>query len=195
MDKNIASVIGMRLKIARKASGYKTSKEFAKKHHTASSTYSQHETGKRLLSVENLIAYSESLNINPGWTLTGEGPPCINQDLEKENRILQEIKSLEKKGLIPTSRGPIITGTRYTNIDIMAFKNILSVMIPLLKETTGTATNEQLIDFSFEIYNQIVIMDAEPEVKRALIGMSINSFFKGMKAKKIGGMVNKIANL
>ena len=67
--------IGVRLRAARRYAEYSSAKAFAKKHSIAESTYSQHETGKRALNAEALAHYSELLNINPGWLLTGQGQP------------------------------------------------------------------------------------------------------------------------
>lgn len=63
--------IGRRLRIARKACGYKSARAFATKFDVPESTYSQHETGKRSLSPELLLFYSNSLGIDAGWLVTG----------------------------------------------------------------------------------------------------------------------------
>ena len=60
---SISTNISKRLKIARIASGYKTAKDFAAQHDIPNTTYSQHESGKRALSVENLCNYASLLNI------------------------------------------------------------------------------------------------------------------------------------
>lgn len=71
MSMTIAQQIGRRLRLARKACGYKSARAFATKYNIPESTYSQHETGKRALGPELLIFYSQCLGIEPGWLLTG----------------------------------------------------------------------------------------------------------------------------
>ena len=67
----ITEIISTRLKIARKANGYSSTKEFVEKNSIASTTYWQHESGKRALSIENLFNYSEILvSVRPAPLLT-----------------------------------------------------------------------------------------------------------------------------
>lgn len=71
--------IGTRLREARRAAGYSSARYFATTHNIPESTYSQHETGKRSLSVDMLLHYSTLLQVNPGWLLTGMGESCTKE--------------------------------------------------------------------------------------------------------------------
>ena len=197
MEKNITVAIALRLRVARKASGYKTSKEFAKKHNIAPSTYSQHETGKRLLSIESLLSYGETMEVNPSWILTGEGPPCFANtgDNDRESKILKAIRSLEEAGEIRAAPGALITNARYSNIDIMLFKSLLLAIIPFLKNFNDNIAHEHFIDFSFQVYNQVVMTNVDSKTKRALIEISVQSFFKGMEASRVKEIAQKGENL
>jgi transcriptional regulator with XRE-family HTH domain len=64
--------IGKRLQKARKNSGYRSARAFARHHSIPESTYSQHETGKRSLSPKMVIYYCECFNINPTWLISGQ---------------------------------------------------------------------------------------------------------------------------
>lgn len=85
---NISSVCE-RLKISRINSKYRSAREFANKNDIAESTYAQHESGKRALTLKNLLLYSKKLNVNPAWLLTGEDPITIDDKTEKNSPIIQ----------------------------------------------------------------------------------------------------------
>lgn len=63
-----------RLKRARMEAGFETAKEFAEKNNLKISTYTLHEAGTRNMSIEVTEFYSQLLNINVEWLLTGIGP-------------------------------------------------------------------------------------------------------------------------
>lgn len=77
--------IGARLRFARKIAGYSSARCFAVQHSIPESTYSQHETGKRALSIEMLLHYSQLLKTNPNWLLTGMGD-AHNQDYQNTDK-------------------------------------------------------------------------------------------------------------
>lgn len=113
--------VSKRLKIARKANGFKTAKEFSEKYSIPTSTYNQHEGGKRTLSIENLINYAYMLNIDPTWLLTGQGNPCENEVFSDiEQKILEEQDNLGKSGELDLSAIPIISSNKtYCNINVV----------------------------------------------------------------------------
>jgi len=65
--------IAIRLKLARRKRNFRSARKFAKRYTISESTYAQHESGKRSLSIITLLKYSGLLSINPAWLLTGEG--------------------------------------------------------------------------------------------------------------------------
>jgi len=70
---------GERLRIARIARGYRTSKAFAAKHGIPQPTYSLHETGNRGMSVDVAKRYADLLDVSAEWLLfgRGEGPSGV----------------------------------------------------------------------------------------------------------------------
>lgn len=82
--------LGARLRVARKASGYRTAKAFILKHKIPASTYSQHESGARMPDEETLKFYSKKLGINFDWLRTGQGNPYKDLTNDKKNVIQEE---------------------------------------------------------------------------------------------------------
>ena len=68
----LVTTLGLRLRAARKAAGFKTAREFSHTQAIAQSTYGQYETGKRALNAEALVRFCRALNINAHWLLLGE---------------------------------------------------------------------------------------------------------------------------
>jgi SOS-response transcriptional repressor LexA len=62
-----------RLKQLRIARGFPTAKAFALKHQLKVSTYTLHEAGTRSMSFAVIESYSQLLNVDKHWLLTGEG--------------------------------------------------------------------------------------------------------------------------
>jgi transcriptional regulator with XRE-family HTH domain len=84
--------LGARLRAARKAAGFKTSKEFLNKHSVPASTYSQHESGARVPDDETLKFYSKVFDINLDWLKKGNGQPFNNISISKKNiQIFEEL--------------------------------------------------------------------------------------------------------
>jgi hypothetical protein len=179
---NFSKNVSKRLRIARLASGYNSAKEFTEKHSIPASTYSQHENGKRMLSVENIIHYSELTNVDPAWLMTGRGNPCgerLNQS-DLEEKILAEQEKLEKTGAIDVIAVPLVSmEKKYSNVNIHIFKRILNVLLPLLKDIPDSKI-EDVVDFCFDLYNRIVATNADGPDREKLIKIGFESFFKGM---------------
>lgn len=177
----ITEIISTRLKIARKANGYSSTKEFVEKNSIASTTYWQHESGKRALSIENLFNYSEILNIDPSWLLTGNGNPCGEYgDKKIEQNILEQQEALGRQGKLIAKAIPSISlENQYSNINIGIFKKILQELIPLLNNVPPSKTDE-VINFSFDLYNRIVTTDVDDKERVKLIQICIESFFSGL---------------
>jgi len=63
--------VAKRLKLSRQRAGYRSAREFAMKFGFKVTTYAQHESGKRAISIENAKMYSKLLNLHPAWLMTG----------------------------------------------------------------------------------------------------------------------------
>ena len=183
--------IALRLRIARTASGFKTSKDFAEMHAIALSTYCQHETGKRPLSIEQLFCYSELTGVEPVWLLTGNGNPCSNSaNKQMEQTILQEQEKLGCSGELAVNAIPVISEQdRFSYVNMKVLKKIILESTPLIKEIPG----EHLpiaVDFCFELYNRIITLEAKDEERMKVIKIGLKSFFEGLGMRDDGSKKN-----
>ena len=92
---NLDKEIGKRLRMARKARGYKSARSFASRYKIPESTYSQHETGKRSLNPELMMLYCERLDISPGWLVSGQDGSnvTLSQTKQQTVELLQALQS------------------------------------------------------------------------------------------------------
>lgn len=188
----ITQNIALRLKIARIASGFKTSKDFAEMHAIALSTYCQHETGKRPLSIEQLFHYAELTGVESVWLLTGTGNPCSNPDNKQmEQTILLEQEKLGCSGELAANAVPLISDQdRFSYVNMKIFKNIILESTPLINEVAAEHIPDA-VDFCFELYNRIITLDAKDEERIKVIKIGLKSFFDGLGMR--GGGLNKIS--
>lgn len=179
--------IAVRLKIARIASGFKTSKDFAEKQAIALSTYCQHETGKRPLSIEQLFFYAELTGVEPTWLLTGDGNPCSNSDNKhKEQTILQEQEKLGCSGELAVNAIPLVSDqNRFSYVNMKLFKMIILNSLPFIQNISDAHIPET-IDFCFELYNRIITLDAKDEERIKVIKIGLKSFFDGLGVRGEG---------
>lgn len=88
--------LGARLRAARKAAGFKTSKEFLKKHRVPASTWSQYESGARLPDDEILKSYSKIFAVSFDWLKTGKGKPYKQLTTTKQAVMAEELADIGK---------------------------------------------------------------------------------------------------
>ena len=192
---NFAINISKRLKMTRIASGYHSAKEFTEKYSIPSSTYCQHENGKRMLSIENIIHYAELTDVDPAWLMTGKGNPCgekLNQS-DLEEKILIEQEKLEKIGELESSAIPLISiEKKYSNVNIHIFKRILNILLPLLKDIPDSKI-EDVVNFCFDLYNRILATNADGADREKLIKIGFESFFKGLGMRITDEFLRNIA--
>lgn len=86
--------LGARLRAARKAAGFKTSKSLVKKHKIPASTYSQHESGARTPDDDTLKFYSKIFSVNFDWLRDGKGLPYSTSSVSSKNIIKEELLDL-----------------------------------------------------------------------------------------------------
>lgn len=159
--------IGKRLRMARKASGYKSARAFATKHDIPESTYSQHETGKRSLNPELMILYSDRLGISPGWLLTGQEGMVgeLRSVREQGDQLMEEIAAQSER---MNSLNNVVA-LRQTDIlvDVDAFCRIVDAL--LSDSASNLSRNEvrQLIVRCVEKYNGSLNVYDQTERKEA----------------------------
>ena len=75
--------IAARLRQARIAAGFSTAKSFAERLNLPQPTYAMYELGKRGLSCEAAVQFTQALGVSLNWLLTGteEGAPRTSTDI------------------------------------------------------------------------------------------------------------------
>lgn len=139
LNKKIESKdIAKRLKEARKARGFKAARTFSKLHQIAESTYAQHESGKRKLNITTLLEYSDLMQINGAWLLTGQGAMFASP----------EDSSALKLGNITA--------------DLPKLSMLLQIVIPYIEDSKITDDNA-LTEIIYKMYREIEINDLDVE--------------------------------
>jgi transcriptional regulator with XRE-family HTH domain len=165
--------IARRLRAARKAAGYKTAKDFAQTKNIPISTYSQHENGKRSISVELLFTYSSSFQVNPYWLLTGEGEPYLGRN-NKEKKTILEKESFSITDKVQES------SPNYAFIDVELLKKTLLAIEPLFNDESLNLSFAQLIDYCFNVYEKVSNIEADLSEKEKIIHLTISSLKLGV---------------
>ena len=176
--------IGLRLRAARRAAKFKSARIFAAQHNIPESTYSQHETGKRALNPDMLLRYSELLDMNPGWLLTGEGMPYFlpKEDPENTADIYQKIVNL--KNYINVSVVDIpIKKDQQIGIDMELFSEIFREITRSFAASNMSFTCKECVEFCAEVYNTVVATSIEQKNRKAVINISIASLKRGINKK------------
>jgi transcriptional regulator with XRE-family HTH domain len=102
--------LGARLRAARKAANFKTSKEFSKKHNVPESTYSQHESGSRQPNDDTLKLYSHAFGVNFNWLKSGKGQPYNLTSNTRKNTMAEELIDLK----------PLKSNSQIINSEVLA---------------------------------------------------------------------------
>ena len=177
----LSEQIGLRLRSARRAANFKSARTFAFQYNIPESTYSQHETGKRSLSPEMLLRYSDLLNVDPSWLLTGEGSP--NQDQVKQEMTSPEIQNLKDylDGSVNTI--PPIKD-RIALVDMDLFIDVLRAIAVTFSNDKIRVGYEELLEFCIEVYNDVVTSAVNGRNRNSLINLSIFSLKRGINKKR-----------
>lgn len=180
----ISEQIGLRLRAARRAASFKSARTFATQHKIPESTYSQHETGKRSLNPDMLLRYSELLDIDPGWLLTGEGVPysCDGYGQEQQECIKQKILNL--KNYVNVSTDAVsVTNNDPAVVDVQLFSEILRETAKVIAIDNIHLTSTELLEFCSEVYNSVVSISIDQQNRRSVINISIASLRRGLRSK------------
>ncbi len=179
---NVDIEIGLRLKIARKAVGYKTALNFANKMNIPKSTYSQHENGKRSLTAEQITHYADKLDIEASWLLTGLGHPCPSgkNKIQRKEEIEREIIVLQASNDLPTIKNPHIEiNDNSAVVNMELFSKIITSAIKALASKNLQIQAEELVAFCIDAYNNIEFLVTSPEEKNKIIDLSVSSLLRG----------------
>lgn len=184
MKKNtLASQIGKRLRVARKAAGFKTAKSFALKYGIAAVTYSQHETGKRSLGIDVLIKYCNILNVKSNWLISGKGCPFF-----KNGKFTEEVLKDELKYQIYDYGNDIIEEFEILKkpvalVDVIILGKIVENLLDVFSEKPAPIPHDEVIDFIIEVYNDVIKITGDYAEKSRIIKLSLLSLKKNYESK------------
>lgn len=184
---SISKNIGKRLKIARQVAGYKTAKAFYEHFSIPKTTYSQHESGLTCPSADLLIFYSNILEIDVTWLLTGRGHPCPNA-VDAKNRkalITLAVHELQEKGELPlVTSQPINADSDYALVDVGLLKKILVQAIDIIPNNQHSIDSNEMLEFCLNVYNNIEPLRIDNNEKDKIIALSIASMLTGRKPNR-----------
>jgi hypothetical protein len=181
--KCLTDAIAARLSAARRVC-FDSARSFAKQFDVPESTYSQHETGKRALSVNALLEYSDWLSIDPGWMLTGKGLPYpgAKGGADRQSALYQHLNKIDKEQLFAFEQRYLIQHD-FAIVDVALFREVLQKMMTAAKDIESL-NNESLLEFAFDAYNSVVQTSADHAHKVQMIELSIASLVRGLSHQK-----------
>lgn len=154
--------LGARLRAARKAAGFKTSKTFSKKNKVPMSTYSQHESGARMPDDETLKFYSKIFLVNFDWLKDGKGAPYSS--------INTAINMLEEELFDLNSFKPI------SSINQNLLTSILSELISIHASKISNQTSKKIATDTLKIYKAISQRDTSDKNKMKILKHVLNEY-------------------
>lgn len=191
--KSVPARIAARLSAARKVY-HDSARSFAIANNLPVTTYSQHETGKRALSVSGLLEYGSWLRVNPSWLLTGKGLPYPNdeQAIERQAQLYNFLDERDQSELYDVEQAFIIKG-EVAEVEVALLRVVMEKIVGI--SNLITITESELIDFAFDTYNSVAQTSATFEDKVLMVDLSIQSLARGAKARDGGaeGVSNKRA--
>lgn len=178
---SVPARIAARLSAARKVH-HDSARSFALANDLPVTTYSQHETGKRALSVSGLLEYGERLQVNPSWLLTGKGLPYPNdeQAIERQARLYNFLDERDQGELYDIEQAFLIKG-EVAEVDVGLLKVIFEKIIAV--SALIAVKEKDLVEFSFDTYNSVVQTSASFEDKVLMVDLSIQSLVRGASAR------------
>ena len=168
----------IRLKTCRIIAGFKSARLFATTFSIPEKTYSQHENGKRKLSIDSLLIYSTVLKINPLWLLTGEGFPS---DSDEFNNSINEYLTINYNQRVVL---PKLSHDQKCQIDSKLLTEVLSKITEIISHHNIDIDHEDIIEFAYSVYNSIIGTNANSETKANLIDLATKSLLAGRNIKK-----------
>jgi transcriptional regulator with XRE-family HTH domain len=154
--------LGARLRAARKAAGFKTSKSFLKKSKIPASTYSQHESGARIPDDDTLKFYSKLFTVNFDWLKNGKGLP-YTQIAPKNNTLEEELLNLEEF-------------KSNTAINHAVFTTILRETISNHASSIPTKIIKKIADDTLKLYAGTMLLDTSNKNHAKKLKSIINEY-------------------
>jgi transcriptional regulator with XRE-family HTH domain len=184
MGRTLTNDIALRLSAARRVS-YDSARHFAKEFGVAESTYSQHENGKRALSVTALWEYGRWLGVEPGWLLSGKGLPYpqeARECTEKQAALFYQLDALDKERLYEEEQRYLIKDG-YAMIDVDVLKRVMTTLVDEMKNSVDIDA-DIFLEFVIDTYNSVIQMSASLDDKKKMIELSVLSLIRGLKSQQ-----------
>lgn len=163
---NIPLDISERLRIARKAAGYKTSTAFYTAHHIPRATYNQHEGGFRQINELTLKEYAKLLKVNYEWLATGEGLPIKSKfDQTRAKSFAKE--TLNVKGIM--KKAPLIS------------EKLMAAVLKTIMTANKKLSSDAIAEAVTSIYSDVVRMDGSLNEQIKAVEPAVSTFFKYTK--------------
>ncbi|MHB1948750.1 MAG: helix-turn-helix domain-containing protein [Gammaproteobacteria bacterium] len=148
--------LGARIRASRKAAGFKTSKAFIIKYKIPASTYSQHESGKRVPDDEALKYYSKVFDVSFTWLKTGEGHP-YKKPLLIQNKVMnEELTDLKKSNATSSIKTELLI-------------SILEAILKSHQCNLSYRKIEKVVTESIEIYSDIISTASSSEAQKKIL--------------------------
>ena|GEM_PF-6460817 len=132
--------ISDRLKKARTIRGYKSARAFANENKISESTYTQHESFKRKISISTLISYAMTLKVNPEWLLQGSGSFEINEGLDVTNMTAKKYNIYKLFDILKMTTSKIKDG------EIKSEEGLYNVVNKVYENTENKDSSKALVD-------------------------------------------------
>jgi hypothetical protein len=168
--------VGIRLKTARMAAGFKSAKQFCDKHQISSSTYSLHETGGRNIKPKVAERYSKLLGINAVWLLTGAGSPYAKLADERPLSHDEFAELLKHQGVEAVKTAISKKNAFLEYVDPLLFCEIVIRMINILQSKNFHLETIELSKKAVEIYKDISISSDDREAQVTMIELAMTTF-------------------
>jgi transcriptional regulator with XRE-family HTH domain len=163
--------IAARLKAAREAAGFKTSRAFCEAFDVPRSTYSQHESGQFSLKDPVLKTYAEYLQVNFDWLKFGEGEPLNTKDTQRKNKLTHTLKKREMVTDIVEKRYSVLP------VDESLLTTLLEELLNYSDGRAKKLTNKQIATAAAQLYDHLRKTENDPTLRRKMIKVAIDTFF------------------
>lgn len=174
----LAKIIGLRLKAVRLAITDKNGLNIAQDLQIAPSTYSQHETGKRMLSLDALLRYCEYYQISSEWLLTGKATITEPYCKQKEEKIKKQLFILN---IEDNAKLLAINQLGCNTVDLNLLFNIFSQLVFKFSSIDKYLSSKELTNYCLDIYNNLINLEINDAQQQSMIALSIDSLNAGLK--------------
>jgi hypothetical protein len=166
--------LGARIKVAMKAVGFKTAKEFCEKHNIPYLTFAQHTQGRRHPSQDFLALYSKVFGVNTHWLETGTGNPLATSKKPTKSAKIIKLSSKEIDKRLQ------IDQLTYKALDTTILAEIFKCLF-LDKFSIKPKEAESMAKAAAFIYNDIVTLPEEQNTKIKMVQAAVRTFLRQIK--------------